>query len=274
MRQRAQRFPAAAPADWASAAATDRPRQDAAWPGSPWSERSRSFGAKCVVQTLVVTNTSSRRIAGGAHAFADLAFVLVDLRGVDVAIAELDRLLDQAGAGASAQLPGAEPDRGNFCAVGLDELHVAATRTGSSAHYVARRTALPTQGDSRAGSGCRWPSAANTVSGRVRDHREQRARRPARHALALLPVADGLDRHAEPGGEFMLGQARAPAQIAHRRRGAASAARRRCGDGIAGASGNSCPSRNSTIRPSAFSRKRCMFDPVRRHGRRCALRSD
>jgi hypothetical protein len=32
---------------------------------------------------------------------------------------------------------------------------------------------------------------------------------------------------------------------------------------IAGASGNSCPSRNSTIRPSAFNRKRCMIDLAR-----------
>jgi hypothetical protein len=32
---------------------------------------------------------------GGAQAIADLAFVLVDLRGVDVAIAEPQRLLDQ-----------------------------------------------------------------------------------------------------------------------------------------------------------------------------------
>ncbi len=32
---------------------------------------------------------------------------------------------------------------------------------------------------------------------------------------------------------------------------------------IAGASGNSCPSRNSTIRPSAFRRNRCMINPRR-----------
>jgi hypothetical protein len=32
-------------------------------------------------------------------------------------------------------------------------------------------------------------------------------------------------------------------------------------NGIEGASGNSRPSRNSTIRPSAFSRKRCMPIP-------------
>src|SRR5665213_3131572 len=62
--------------------------------------------------------------SGGAQAVADIAFVLVDLRGVDVAIAEPQRLLDQTGAGAPAQFLGTEPDRGNDSAVGLDdELH-------------------------------------------------------------------------------------------------------------------------------------------------------
>src|SRR5712671_6936671 len=55
-------------------------------------DRSRSFGAKWVVQTLVVTNNSQR-------------------------------LLDQARAGSPAQFPGAQPDRGDFCAIGLNELH-------------------------------------------------------------------------------------------------------------------------------------------------------
>ena len=34
-------------------------------------------------------------------------------------------------------------------------------------------------------------------------------------------------------------------------------------EAITGASGNSCPSRSSTIRPSAFSRNRCMLDSTR-----------
>ena len=49
--------------------------------------------------------------AGGPHAVADLALVVVDLGGVDVAIAESQRLLDDARAGPAAQLPGPEPDR-------------------------------------------------------------------------------------------------------------------------------------------------------------------
>src|SRR6266700_1687038 len=38
------------------------------------------------------------------------------------------------------------------------------------------------------------------------EHFEQRARGPARRALALLPIAHRLDRHPDPGGEFRLGQ--------------------------------------------------------------------
>ena len=40
--------------------------------------------------------------ARGAKAFANLALVFVELRGIDVAIAEPQRLLDDAGAGAAA----------------------------------------------------------------------------------------------------------------------------------------------------------------------------
>jgi hypothetical protein len=48
----------------------------------------------------------------------------------------------------------------------------------------------------------------------VRDDGEKRARRSSRHALALLPVADGFDGYAKPGGELDLGQPRAAAEIA------------------------------------------------------------
>jgi hypothetical protein len=63
----------------------------------------------------------------------------------------------------------------------------------------------------------------------MRNDGEKRARRPPRHALALLPVADGFDGYAEPGGEFDLGQPRAPAKIAGRR-GRCAIARRDGGD--------------------------------------------
>jgi hypothetical protein len=51
----------------------------------------------------------------------------------------------------------------------------------------------------------------------VGDHGEKGARRPARQALALLPVADSLNGNPEPACELQLGQARAAAQVAHRR---------------------------------------------------------
>ena len=209
---------------------------------------------------------------GSAQALADLAFILIDLRGVDVAIAEPERLLDQARAGSPAQLPGAEPDRGDFCAIGFDELHSRVLEP-TEPHYVLWAMALPTwpRGGLRSDRRRFRSQCGKHRLRRMSDHGEKRTRRSARHAFALLPVADGLDGHAEPCGEFELGQARAAAQVANRRRRCASrSARPR---GLAGASGNSRPSRNSTIRPSAFSRKRCMFDS-RRDGRRCALRFD
>jgi hypothetical protein len=69
--------------------------------------------------------------AGSAQALADRAFILIDLRGVDMAIAESQRLLDQARAGPPAQLPGAEPDCRNLCAVGFNELHRDSHRNGT-----------------------------------------------------------------------------------------------------------------------------------------------
>ena len=42
--------------------------------------------------------------------------------------------------------------------------------------------------------------------GRSVDDLEERPRRSTRGALALLPVADGLDRHFDAGGQLGLGQ--------------------------------------------------------------------
>jgi hypothetical protein len=58
--------------------------------------------------------------AGGVQAFADLALIVVDFCGVDVAIAEPQSLLDHARARTPAQFPRAEPDQGNPGALGLD----------------------------------------------------------------------------------------------------------------------------------------------------------
>src|SRR5215831_13592049 len=55
--------------------------------------------------------------AGGAQPLPHLAFVVVKLGGVDVAVPAPQRLLDDTYAGAPAQLPGAEADEGNTRAV-------------------------------------------------------------------------------------------------------------------------------------------------------------
>src|ERR1700761_4173386 len=84
--------------------------------------------------------------ARGAQPVTNLALVLIDLRGIDVAIAEPQRLLDQSRTGASAQLPGAQPDRGNDGAVGLDEqLH--GWIPGGSSPLCRAAAALPNQLD-------------------------------------------------------------------------------------------------------------------------------
>lgn len=48
--------------------------------------------------------------------------------------------------------------------------------------------------------------------GRVRNDGKERARRSARHPLALLPVPDGFNGDAQPRREFDLGQTRPPTQ--------------------------------------------------------------
>jgi hypothetical protein len=58
--------------------------------------------------------------ARGAQPLADLAFVLIDLRGIDMAVTEFQRLLDHAGAGSPAQFPGAQADRRDSRAIGFD----------------------------------------------------------------------------------------------------------------------------------------------------------
>src|SRR5215472_9562338 len=57
--------------------------------------------------------------AGRAQPFADFALVAVHFRGVDMAITELQRLLDHPGADAATQIPRAEADRRNARSVRL-----------------------------------------------------------------------------------------------------------------------------------------------------------
>ena len=58
--------------------------------------------------------------AGRAQALADIALVVIHLGGVDMPVAEAQRLLDDARAGAAAQFPGAKPDQRNVCAIRRD----------------------------------------------------------------------------------------------------------------------------------------------------------
>ena len=58
--------------------------------------------------------------AGGVQPLAHLAFVIVHLGGVDVTVAEAQRLLDDPRTCASPQLPGAQPDERNTGALRFD----------------------------------------------------------------------------------------------------------------------------------------------------------
>ena len=139
---------------------------------------------------------------GGAQALADLALVLVDLRGVDVAIAQPQRLLDDPSAGAAAQshVPSPIAESG---AIGLDEMHAAIMGRGACAANSHRR---------RFRGECREYGVRG-----MRDHGEKRPRRSARRPLALqspIPIVHG---HAEPGGKFGLCQTGAAPQVTDRR---------------------------------------------------------
>ncbi len=58
--------------------------------------------------------------AGGVEPLPDLTLVFVKLRGIEVPVAEPQCLLDDAGAGPAAQLPGAETEQRNTSALGFD----------------------------------------------------------------------------------------------------------------------------------------------------------
>src|SRR5207244_4783795 len=49
----------------------------------------------------------------------------------------------------------------------------------------------------------------------MRNDGEQRPRRPARRALALLPIPDGFDRYAKLCGEFLLRETCTASKIAY-----------------------------------------------------------
>src|ERR1700682_492649 len=198
------------------------------------------------------------------QALADLAFVLIDLRGVDVAVAEPQRLLDQTCAGSPPQLPGAQPDRGNFGAVGLDELHCTYSDKPSPIMSRRRRSANIAEREFRAQMGdTPGARAANTVSGawEITARSARAGPRGTRLPCSqFLMVSTGTPNRA--ANSIWVRRAR-------RRRSRTAGAVAIAGatevvadaaTGVVGTSGNSCPSRNSTIRPSAFSRRRRMLD--------------
>ena len=135
----------------------------------------------------------------GAQAVADLALVLIDLRGVDMAIAEPQRLLDQTRAGSSAQLPGAEPDRGDVGAVGLDELH-GRILEGSGPHYVApgARCQHRPQADAFRSAKDPWPRRRTRY--RARGRSRQAAPVPVRAACACPAPSCGWSRRERRAG--------------------------------------------------------------------------
>src|SRR6185437_6644728 len=77
-------------------------------------------------------------LAGGAHALAHFPLIIVHLRGVDVAVADADRLLDQPRAIASAQRPGAETDQRNFKYLGPGRRHQGVSHTGACGGLTTR----------------------------------------------------------------------------------------------------------------------------------------
>src|SRR5262249_57587571 len=82
--------------------------------------------------------------AGGAQpatqSLTDFALVAVALGGVDVTITDTERGLDRVDADRVHERHGAEPDGGNLCAVGFDEIH------GMLPHYQAPAPAAQSRG--------------------------------------------------------------------------------------------------------------------------------
>ncbi len=60
---------------------------------------------------------------GGANALSHLALILIDLRGINVAITEAKRLFNEPCTGSPAQLPGTESDSRNARAARFNDFH-------------------------------------------------------------------------------------------------------------------------------------------------------
>jgi hypothetical protein len=69
---------------------------------------------------------------------AHLAFVVVHLRSIDMAVAEPQCLLDDARASASAQFPGAQTYERNARAFHVDDVHHDSVTVGEALHPIGR----------------------------------------------------------------------------------------------------------------------------------------
>ena len=128
-------------------------------------------------------------LAGGAHALAHFALVVVHLRGVDVAIADADRLLDQPRAVAPAQRPGAETDDRNLEAFGFDRVHLKPSFSfGDVVGKAAQVQRLhPGRAAEAAPRSSGWPSfPGNSRRGTRRSCRATPSRRAASLAACLF----------------------------------------------------------------------------------------
>jgi hypothetical protein len=116
----------------------------------------------------------------GTQPLPHLAFVVVKLGGVDVPVAEPQRLLDDARTGAPAQFPGAEADQRDARAVRFDDVNCDGHRYGlltasralaASAQCNGRRherpASAPARGAGAAGSSpsllMRWKSSIGST---------------------------------------------------------------------------------------------------------------
>src|SRR5262249_6119582 len=127
-------------------------------------------GGKLVVKNLGGHENMLALEAGGAQpatqSLTDLAFVAVAFGGVYVAITDTERGLDRVDADRIHERHGAEPDRGNFCAVGFEEIHgmLPPLRGAGSSRQVQRpEGAVPIALQTRAATRC------PTVAGRLLD---------------------------------------------------------------------------------------------------------
>ena len=85
--------------------------------------RPQLVGAYSSRHSFVVRKSSLRGDAGGGDRLADLGLVVVGLRGVDVPVADLERVVDRLLAVAAEDLPGPEAELGDGRALDLEGAH-------------------------------------------------------------------------------------------------------------------------------------------------------